>query len=298
MKVLLAVSGGIDSMYMAERAPELFPGASFAVAHCNFGLRGDESDGDEAFVRDWCSRKGLPLFTEHFDTASYATEGGISIEMAARELRYAWFSSLCAAGGFDCIAVAHNADDDAETFFLNLIRGTGTRGLRGMGDRDRIVRPLLGISRSEIHRWMQEHGCNWREDSSNTSSAYKRNRLRGEVLPVLKEMNPSFTESLHRTMEHIRQADDIADDYFRSVQDSVFAGDLISVRGLLALKHPRYVLFRLTEHVGLSNKAFDNLWDLLISGRQLGGKVFIGRHGEVRGRAKGRLAVVVFDKSS
>ena len=194
MKVLLAVSGGIDSMYMAERAPELFPGASFAVAHCNFGLRGDESDGDEAFVREWCERKNLPLFVKRFDTAGLASGSGISIEMAARELRYAWFMELLDAEGFNCVAVAHNADDNAETFFLNLVRSTGTRGLRGMGNRDRIVRPLLGIPRSEIRKWMDDRGFRWREDSTNTSSAYKRNRLRSEVIPVLKEMNPSFLE--------------------------------------------------------------------------------------------------------
>ena len=296
MKVLLAVSGGIDSMYMAERAPELFPGASFAVAHCNFGLRGDESDGDEAFVREWCERKNLPLFVKRFDTAGLASSSGISIEMAARELRYAWFMELLDAEGFDCVAVAHNADDNAETFFLNLVRSTGTRGLRGMGNRDRIVRPLLGIPRSEIRKWMDDRGFRWREDSTNASSAYKRNRLRSEVIPVLKDMNPSFLESLQRTMEHISQVDDIAEDYFLSVRDSVMSGDLISVPALMRLEHPRYVLFRLVEPVGLSATALDNLWGLLVSGRQVGGRVFIGRRGSVRGLAKWKLEIIL-DKS-
>lgn len=296
MKVLLAVSGGIDSMYMAERAPELFPGASFAVAHCNFGLRGDESDGDEAFVREWCERKNLPLFVKRFDTAGLASSSGISIEMAARELRYVWFGELLDAEGFDCVAVAHNADDNAETFFLNLVRSTGTRGLRGMGNRGRIVRPLLDISRSEIRRWMDDRGFCWREDSTNASSAYKRNRLRSEVIPVLKDMNPSFLESLQRTMEHISQVDDIAEDYFLRVRDSVMSGDLISVPALMRLKHPRYVLFRLVEPAGLSATALDNLWGLLVSGRQVGGRVFIGRRGSVRGRAKWKLEIIL-DKS-
>ena len=296
MKVLLAVSGGIDSMYMAERAPELFPGASFAVAHCNFGLRGDESDDDEAFVREWCVRKNLPVFVKRFDTAGLASGSGISIEMAARELRYAWFMELLDAEGFDCVAVAHNADDNAETFFLNLVRSTGTRGLRGMGNRDRIVRPLLGIPRSEIRKWMDDRGFRWREDSTNTSSAYKRNRLRSEVIPVLKEMNPSFLESLQRTMAHISQVDDIAEDYFLSVRDSVMSGNAVSVPALMRLEHPRYVLFRLVEPVGLSATALDNLWGLLVSGRQVGGRVFIGRRGSVRGRAKWKLEIIL-DKS-
>ena len=293
MKVLLAVSGGIDSMYMAERAPELFPGASFAVCHCNFRLRGDESDGDEAFVRDWCARKGMPLFVKSFPTADFARQNDLSIEMAARELRYSWFGELCASEGFDCVAVAHNADDNAETFFLNLLRGTGTRGLRGMGDRDFIVRPLLGISRTEIRSWMEERGLAWREDSTNASSAYKRNRLRGEVIPVLKEMNPSLLSSLGRTMEHIRQVDDIAEDYFLSVRDDVLRSGMIHIRALLALKHPRYVLFRLAEPAGLTETALDNLWELINSGRQVGGRVFVGKRGIIRGRSGWRLEIIL-----
>lgn len=293
MRVLLAVSGGIDSMYMAERAPELFPGASFAVCHCNFGLRGEESDGDEAFVREWCSRKGFAVYVKSFDTAVYASQNDLSIEMAARDLRYAWFGELCSQEGFDCVAVAHNADDNAETFFLNLLRGTGARGLRGMGDRDMIVRPLLSVPRSEIRSWMLAQGLPWREDSTNASSAYKRNRLRGEVIPVLKEMNPSLLESLERTMEHIRQVDDIAEDYFLGVKDSVCTDGVISIRALLSLKHPRYVLFRLVEPAGLTETALDNLWDLLNSGRQVGGRVFVGRRGAVRGRPKWRLEIIL-----
>ena len=293
MKVLLAVSGGIDSMYMAERAPELFPGASFAVCHCNFGLRGDESDGDEAFVRDWCARKGMPLFVKSFPTADFARQNDLSIEMAARELRYSWFGELCASEGFDCVAVAHNADDNAETFFLNLLRGTGTRGLRGMGDRDFIVRPLLGISRTEIRSWMEERALAWREDSTNASPAYKRNRLRGEVIPVLKEMNPSLLSSLGRTMEHIRQVDDIAEDYFLSVRDDVLRSGMIRIRALLALRHPRYVLFRLAEPAGLTETALDNLWELINSGRQVGGREFVGKRGIIRGRSGWRLEIIL-----
>ena len=293
MKVLLALSGGIDSMYMAERAPELFPGASFAAAHCNFRLRGDESDGDEKFVRDWCARKGMPLFVKSFPTADFARQNDLSIEMAARDLRYAWFEELCGSEGFDCVAVAHNADDNAETFFLNLLRGTGTRGLRGMGDRDFIVRPLLGIPRSEIRSWMEERALAWREDSTNASPAYKRNRLRGEVIPVLKEMNPSLLGSLGRTMEHIAQVDDIAEDYFLSVRDDVLRSGMISIRALLALRHPRYVLYRLAEPAALTETALDNLWDLINSGRQVGGREFVGKRGIIRGRSGWRLELIL-----
>lgn len=298
MKVLLAVSGGIDSMYMAEKAPDLFPGASFAIAHCNFCLRGAESDGDEAFVREYASGKGLDCYVKRFDTTSYAEAGGLSIEMAARDLRYAWFDELCSAEGFDAVAVAHNADDNAETFLLNLVRGTGTRGLRGMGNRGKIVRPLLGISRAEIHSYMLSKGLSWREDSSNASPAHKRNRLRSEVIPVLKELNPSLLASLRGTMEHIREVDDLASDYYETVKPGLLTEEgLISIRALLALKHARYVLFRLVEHVALSQTALDNLWDVVSSGRQVGGRVFKGKRGSVLGRPKWRLEIKLIDKT-
>ena len=297
MKILLAVSGGIDSMYMAEKAPELFQGASFAVAHCNFGLRGAESDGDEAFVREWCARKGLPLFVRRFDTTGYASANGISIEMAARELRYAWFDGLCDSEGFDAVSVAHNANDNAETLILNLLRGTGSRGLRGMGGRGRIVRPLLGVSREEILSYMQDNGLRWREDSTNASSAYKRNRIRNEVFPVFREINPSFLQSLQKAMEHIRQVDDIAEGYFLKVKPEVCPGDVVSLKALLKLEHPQYVLFRLAEPAGLTETALDNLWDTVSSGRQVGGRVFRGKTGEVRGLAGWKLRIDIFNKS-
>lgn len=132
MNILLAVSGGVDSMYLANRAPDLFPGSSFAVAHCNFSLRGDESDGDEAFVRDWCQSNGIDCFVRRFDTAGYAAANHVSIEMAARELRYSWFAELCREHGFDTLCTAHNSNDNAETLILNLLRGTGSKGLRGI----------------------------------------------------------------------------------------------------------------------------------------------------------------------
>ena len=216
MRILLAVSGGIDSMYLAEKAPELFPGASFAVAHCNFRLRGEESDGDEAFVRQWCSDAGMDCFIKRFDTRAEAEAKNISIEMAARDLRYEWFAALCrgeepsADGktGFDAVALAHNADDNAETLILNLVRGTGIKGMRGMsadvldGRGVRILRPLLAVPREEIHRWMVSNGKAWREDSSNAGGEYKRNRIRHEVLPVLKELNPALLKTLADDMAH------------------------------------------------------------------------------------------------
>jgi len=283
-RILLAVSGGIDSMYLANRAPELFPGARFAVAHCNFALRGAESDADEAFVRAWCAEKGLECFTKRFDTRGYAAEKGVSIEMAARDLRYAWFAELRRTGGFDAVAVAHNADDNAETLLLNLLRGTGTRGLRGMGDHDGIVRPLLDTPREDIRAWMTAHGLAWREDSTNADNAPKRNRIRNEVFPVFARINPSFVRTLGEDMRRFARVDDIADSYFRAVREGLTTetGD-IRIPAVLALEHWEYVLWRLLERAGLSGPTFEKLVALLRRYKDeprgtvtIGGKTFEG----------------------
>lgn len=286
MNILLAVSGGCDSMYLANRASEIFPGASFAVAHCNFLLRADESDGDESFVRDWCASHGIRCFVQRFDTEAYAAEKGISIEMAARELRYGWFARLCSDKGFDAVAVAHNANDNAETLILNLLRGTGSRGLRGMAEDSvqgtlRILRPMLGISREDIKAWMTDNACNWREDSSNALCEYKRNRIRNSVFPLFREINPSFVQTLSEDMKHFAQADDITEDYLAQAREKVMDGEAVSVHRLLELKHWKFVLWRLLEPAKLSRPTFAKMLELL--GRYaseprgtvtLGGKTF------------------------
>ena len=282
MKVLLAVSGGIDSMYMLARSEELFPGSAAAVAHCNFRLRGQESDGDEIFVREWCAEHGVECFVKQFDTKTYAQTNGVSVEMAARDLRYAWFAELMSAEGFDAVAVAHNADDNAETLMLNLLRGTGSRGLRGMGARDiagegsgRVLRPLLGTTRAEISSWMEEHGIPHREDSTNALTVYKRNKLRNEVFPVFAEINPAFLRTLGSDMRHFAQVDDIAEDYFRTAAGKVRLPDgSFSIPALMALRHREYVLFRLLEPYGFDEAAVSALGTLLVSGGTLSGKTF------------------------
>lgn len=283
MRILLAVSGGIDSMYMLNRASELFPDASFAVANCNFSLRAEEADQDSQFVVNWCSEHGIECFTRKFNTKEYASQKGISIEMAARDLRYDWFAQLCASEGFDAVAVAHNANDNAETLLLNLLRGTGSKGIRGMGE-SKILRPLLGISRDEIHQWMQEHGCTWREDSTNAQTEYKRNRIRNSVFPIFESINPSFIRTLNEDMKRFAQVDDIADDYFLSNRSSVLLEDgSIGVKALMALKHWEYVLYRLLEDSGINAEQLQDLQEALRRG-DVAGKVF----GPVVG-ASGRL---------
>ena len=186
-------------------------GGPFAVAHCNFGLRGAESDADEAFVREQAARHGIPCHVKQFDTEAFASAEGISIEMAARRLRYHWFGQLCREHGYEAVAVAHNANDNAETLILNLLRGTGLKGITGMkaagyipdpdfGDIP-LLRPLLEMTREEIVAFAREHGLNWREDSTNAQTDYKRNKIRNLVFPVFATINPSFVQTLNRDME-------------------------------------------------------------------------------------------------
>jgi tRNA(Ile)-lysidine synthase len=204
--LLVTVSGGVDSMTLLH----LLLAAGYSkvgVAHCNFRLRGKESDGDEQLVRQRCAQENIPLFVAHFDTDRYAEQKGISIQMAARELRYAWFEEVAAEHGFDKIAVAHNANDEVETFFLNLTRGTGLRGLTGMAAAQaKTVRPLLFAPRTEILQYAREHGIRFREDSSNGQVKYARNRIRINVLPELAKLNPSFLPTMQGNMERLRAA--------------------------------------------------------------------------------------------
>ncbi|MCR4569035.1 MAG: tRNA lysidine(34) synthetase TilS [Bacteroidales bacterium] len=215
--LLLAVSGGIDSVCLTQKVR--LEGGPFAIAHCNFGLRGAESDADEAFVRSLAASLGVTCHVKRFDTEAFASAEGISVEMAARRLRYHWFGELCREFGYSGVAVAHNANDNAETLLLNLLRGTGVRGILGMkadgfipdpefGDIP-LLRPLLGMTRADIEAYAKEQGLSWREDSTNASTDFKRNKIRNLVFPVFREINPRFVETLNRNME--RFADELCD---------------------------------------------------------------------------------------
>ena len=279
--VLLAVSGGIDSMVMAD----LFLGSparrDVAVAHCNFHLRGDESDGDEAFVREWAGARGIPFLKKDFDTEAYSAGNGVSIEMAARDLRYAWFASLCVERGFSAVAVAHNANDNAETLFLNLLRGTGLKGLCGMRESSvlpgsggaLLIRPMLGFSREEIEAYGRGNGIGWREDSTNSDSAYKRNLIRNEVFPLLEKVNPSFLATLTADMRRFSQAQAIVDDFF-SNSSSCFEDGVIDVARLTGMPHWEYVLYRLLEPYGFNEAVTGDLAGLIKGGSTFSGRVF------------------------
>ncbi len=203
--LLVGVSGGMDSVVLLDMLYQA--GYAFAVAHCNFNLRGPESERDEAFVRALATKYGKSIFCKSFDTLGYASENGISVEMAARDLRYAWFEEIRHLHHFDRIAVAHHLDDQAETFFLNLARGTGINGLTGMkAENGKVVRPLLFATRKEIELYASGKQLEFCEDSSNALTDFQRNKIRHMVLPLMEELNPSFREGLQETIGHLRDA--------------------------------------------------------------------------------------------
>lgn len=289
---LLAVSGGIDSICLASLFLNSSVGRRFAVAHCNFHLRGEDSDSDEALVAAWCGRNGVRYHKADFDTEQYASSHNISIEMAARELRYDWFASLCRDNGYYGVAVAHNANDNAETLILNLLRGTGLRGITGMQvetvvpvTRDelsgvRLLRPMLSFSREQIEEYVAANSLEYHDDRTNAETVYKRNRIRHLVFPVFESLNPSFLTTFAREMNAFSEVQEIADDYFVSVRESVCepAGkdDLLRVNAvrLCHLKHYKYVLYRLLEAYGFRDRLLEPVVRLLESGKTFSGKVF------------------------
>jgi len=211
-RLLLAVSGGLDSILMLEILHQL--GFNITVAHCNFNLRGVESDEDSLFVEEYCNNLKIPIYQRIFSTEKNAIENKISIQMAARDLRYAWFEELCKTHGYSSIVTAHHANDHAETILLNLIRGTGLAGLKGISERNgNIIRPLLPFTRKELDHYALTNNLKWREDSSNQSRDYQRNLIRLEVMPILKQINPSLENTLSNFSKVILESNFILEEY-------------------------------------------------------------------------------------
>jgi len=210
-KLLLAISGGIDSVVLAHLC--LQSQLNIALAHCNFNLRDKESDGDEDFVLQLAEDWDMEVFIENFDTQQYANDYKRSIQMAARELRYNWFVELGEQMGFDYVLTAHHADDNLETFLINFTRGTGLEGLTGIPEiNGEFIRPLLPFSRAEIESYAKDNRLSWREDASNASRKYLRNKLRHEVIPILKEINPSLLQSFQSTINNLQESQAIVDE--------------------------------------------------------------------------------------
>lgn len=293
-RVLLAVSGGVDSMTMADLFQHSALRLPLAVAHVNFQLRGADSDSDEALVRRWCERSGIPFFVKRVEAGKHASSRGVSVEMAARELRYEWFAQLCREQGFTHLAVAHNLDDSAETLLLHLLRGTGMRGMSGIrasvplpGAEDvTLIRPLLDFSRREIEAHAVRAGVEFRIDATNADISIPRNRIRHEVFPELARINPSFLETFRTEMRHFGQMEQLLDQVFAEgrdglcrdsvSRDSVSHGQdavlAIDIPALLRKGQTGWWLYRLLEGYGFNPDQLDQIERSL---EALSGKEFL-----------------------
>ena len=207
-RILVTVSGGIDSVVLLD----LFikSGYNCGIAHCNFNLRAKESDNDEIFVKTLANSYNIPVFSKSFNTIEYAEINKLSIQMAARDLRYEWFEDLRLEEGFDLIATAHNKNDILETFFINLTRGTGIHGLSGIKNKSgALIRPLLFATREEINNYAQLNNLEWHEDSTNSTLKYSRNKIRHQVLPILEQLNPKFIETMVENIQRLSEVEEI-----------------------------------------------------------------------------------------
>lgn len=261
-KILLAVSGGIDSMVMADLF--LKSGYDTGILHCNFSLRSSESDGDEIFVREYAESHSLRFFTIRFDTLEYAGLKGLSVQMAARELRYNWFEEIRKGKGYDYIAVAHNLNDNIETLIINLTRGTGLAGMSGMRiANNNIIRPLLFATREDIVKYSDKNNIKYREDKSNADIKYIRNKIRHLIIPVLKEINPSIESTLNETAERFIGINEIVNQFITKIRDksSEQKGEIISynISQLKKYQHNRTILFELFRPHGITNQQLDDL---------------------------------------
>ena len=206
-KFLLAVSGGLDSVVLAE----LFALSAFdySIAHCNFQLRGKESDGDENFVEKLAAKSNVSFFSVRFETEKFCSDNKISVQMGARQLRYEWLKEIKVKHKLDYIVTAHHADDSIETFFINLLRGTGISGLKGIRPKnDDVIRPMLGFYRTEIEKFARKNKLKWREDSSNISDKYERNRIRHHVVPALEKADENAKRNIRQSMSMLASAEE------------------------------------------------------------------------------------------
>ena len=254
-KLLIACSGGLDSVVLAHLMWTLH--YDIALAHCNFSLRAKESDADEMFVIGLAKQWEVPVFAETFDTKKYAREHGISTQMAARDLRYNWFDQILKNFSYAFLLTAHHFDDDMETFFINLSRGTGLRGLCGIPEiNENVVRPLLGFSKEEILSYATNHGLQWREDSSNQRPDYLRNKLRLEVLPEYKKAVPSLLGNFQKAKAHLKASQSLIDDYMALVFKLAVTQEndhySINIKKINELPHTQEILYELLSGFGFS----------------------------------------------
>lgn len=261
-KVIIGVSGGADSVALLHLIHSL--SYQCVVAHCNFHLRMEESDRDELFVRNMASEFKIPYYSVDFDTTEYARTHKVSIEMAARDLRYNWFEKLRVQLNAQAVLVAHHADDNIETLLMNLVRGTGLRGMTGIPNRNgKIVRPLLCCSREEILNYLMKYDLEYVEDSTNALSDYTRNKFRNEILPLLEEVNPSVRQTLYKTIERFENIESLVNnsiaDFIKNhvieMQDSL----KINIASLIEREHFALILFEILNPLGFNETTIDNI---------------------------------------
>jgi len=291
-KLLIAVSGGLDSLVLTHLCHQTK--LNIALAHCNFNLRGNESDADEDFVLQLAEDLNLEVFVESFETETYAKERQLSIQMAARELRYAWFKELTVQLGFDYLLTAHHADDNLETFLINFSRGSGLEGLTGIPEiNGNLVRPLLPFSREQIEAYANENNLKWREDSSNASTKYLRNKLRHDVIPALKESNPQLLQNVKNTISFLKESNEIVEDRIVEIQKKVVIAedDLVKLdfKKLQKLSNPKAYLYHLLKDFNFTE--WEDVANLLNT--QSGKQVFSETHRLLKDRSYLILSEIV-----
>lgn len=296
-KLLIAISGGLDSVVLTYlcKATKL----NITLAHCNFNLRDAESDGDEKFTSDLAEVLDLEVFIQHFNTTNYAEENKLSTQMAARELRYNWFQELAEQLSFDYILTAHHADDNLETFLINLTRGTGLDGLTGIPEtNENIVRPLLKFSRETIELYAKKQNIKWREDSSNASTKYLRNQLRHDVIPKLKEVNSNVLQNFNNTLQHLNDTSDIVSESVKAVLKRAIISvenneTTYKIAEFLKLKNPKAYLVEIFKPYGFT--AFNDIFNLLNA--QSGKQVVSQSHRLIKDRTHLILAEITTEEN-
>jgi len=284
-KILLAVSGGIDSMVMAHLFIQQH--YNIGIAHCNFSLRASESDKDENMVRQYASDHNIPFYTTRFETKSFAKKNRLSVQMAARDLRYNWFEEIRMKNGYDSIAVAHNLNDNIETLLINLTRGTGLTGMTGMKPvNNRIIRPLLFATRQDILTFRDKHKIIFREDRSNADTKYTRNKIRHLVIPILKEINPSIEITLNETAERFSGFNEIVSEYISQLKKSISEEKeqfiTFNISQLKTFLPNKAVLFELFKPYGITNALLVDLMKV-IEGKT-GGQIITDTHRIIKNR--------------
>ena len=260
--VVVGISGGADSVALLHILVSL--GYKCIAAHCNFNLRGDESFRDEQFTIDFTKRLQVPLCKISFETNKYAQENRLSVEMAARELRYRWFEELLNTYDADAVAVAHHRDDSVETLLINLTRGSGLTGLTGIKPKNgNVVRPLLCVSREDIYAYIEKNGLEYVTDSSNSSDIYTRNFIRLKVIPLLEEINPSVKASLARTANHLYDASLIYNHSIEEARRVIIQNNRLSISALLSFPAPATILYEMLKPYGFSRTVCESIFTVL-----------------------------------